>query len=121
MHGDVVKVGALGDNGRLIVGAGSISADSVIRLYAPASNGELQFVANVMLTSGSETTLAAGKITIDPGVSVDIQGSGGPAAVFTNDANYSSHGGTAVGMGVFTGNGANNPAPLGAPNQPDFD
>jgi hypothetical protein len=120
VRADIIKVGALSSGGRLIVGAGSLSADSVLRLYAPSSNGELQFISNVTLRSGVETTLAAGTITIDPGIAVDIQGASGAADVFTNNANYSSHGGTNPANGIFTGNGANAPLPLDHPAQPGF-
>ncbi|MGI8432953.1 MAG: FecR domain-containing protein [Chthoniobacterales bacterium] len=119
LNGDIVKAGALGANGVLNIGGGSLSADSVLKLYAPSSNGTLNFVANVTLSSGTDAILAANTITIQPTVVVNVQGNGGPAQVFTNNPNYSGSGGNNSGNGTFGGNGANNPLPL---NQaPAFD
>ncbi len=119
-HADTVKVGALGANGVLTVGSGTLTADSVLKLYAPSSNGEINFIANVTLGSGSSTILAGGTITIQPRVVVNIAGNGGPAQVYTNNPNYSGFGGNNEGNGTFGGNGANNPQPLASapPFQP---
>ncbi len=119
LHGDIVKVGALGANGVLTIGQGSLSADSVLKLYAPSSNGTLNFVGSVNISSGTDAILAANTITIQPSVVVNVTGNGGPAQVFTNNPNYSGFGGNNSGNGTFSGNGANNPLPL---NQaPPFD
>ena len=119
LNGDVVKAGALGANGVLNVGQGSLSADSVLKLYAPSSNGTLNFVGSVNLSSGTDTILAANTITIQPTVVVTVAGNGGPAQVFTNNPNYSGSGGTNANNGTFAGNGANNPLPLS--QAPAFD
>jgi hypothetical protein len=119
LRGDIVKVGALGNNGVLTVGQGSLNADSVLKLYAPASNGQINFIANVTLTSGTDAILAANTLTIQPSVVVNIQGNGGPAQVFTNHPNYSGFGGTNRNNGTFGGNGANEPLPLS--QAPPFD
>ena len=60
LRADVVKVGALGANGTLNIGGGSLTANSVIKLYAPSSNGQLNFINDVTLTSGTNAILAAG-------------------------------------------------------------
>jgi hypothetical protein len=119
MRADVIKAGAFGTNGQLIVGSGFLSADSILKLYAPGSNGEINFVADVTLSSGSATILAGDTITIQPTHVVTISGNGGPAQIFTNNANYSGFGGTNPDNGTFGGNGANNPQPLSS--APPFD
>ena len=113
---DVIKIGALGTNGTLTIGGGMISADSLLRLYAPSSNGTLNFISNVTLSSGTAMDLAANTITIQPAVLVTIAGAGGAANIFTNNANYSGFNGSNPSNGTFGGNGANSPQPLsGAP------
>ena len=119
VHGDVVKAGAFGANGQLVIGSSTISADNLIRLYAPGSNGELNFIANATLSSGSRIDLAANTITIQPSVTVSIVGDAGPANIYTNNANYSGFGGSNPTNGTFSNNGANTPQPLA--NAPAFD
>jgi len=115
IHGDVVKISALGNNGSLNIGSGNaISADSVIKLYAVGSNGTLNFLSNVTLTSPSNI-LAANTINISPGAVVTIANQANTKAdVFTNNPNYFGFGGTGTPAtaGTFAGAGANNPQPL---------
>ena len=115
IHGDVVKVSALGNNGSLNIGSGNaISADSVIKLYAVGSNGRLNFLSSVTLTSPSNI-LAANTISISPGAVVTIANQANTKAdVFTNHPNYFGFGGTGTPAtaGTFAGAGANNPQPL---------
>jgi hypothetical protein len=119
-HADTLKVGALGANGTLTIGQGSLTADSMLKLYAPGSNGQLNFIANVTLTSGTGTLLAAKSLTIQNNVVVTISGAGGPAQVFTDHPNYSGeNGGNNQTNGTFGGNGANSPEPLAS--APPFD
>jgi hypothetical protein len=129
LHGDVVKVSALGNNGTLNIGSGnSLDATTVIKLYAPGSNGTLHFLSNVTLTSPSNI-LAANTITIDPTVVVTIN-SPNKAEVYTNNPNYNFVPGPTYNgpppnpnNGTFAGAGANDPRPLtnapplGAPGQ----
>lgn len=104
LAGDVVKVGALGNNGTLIVGNSVINADSVIKLYAGGSNGTVNFIANTTLSGASAKTIAANTVTINNSVLVNVLG---PAAtVFTNNANYTGSGGNGSTTGQFTGSGA---------------
>jgi hypothetical protein len=114
IHGDVVKISALGANGQLNIGSGNVlNADTVLKLYAPGSNGTLNFLNNVTLTSPSNI-LAANTINIAVGVVVTIN-SAQPANVFTNNPNYFGFGGTAPSLataGTFGGAGAKNPQPL---------
>jgi hypothetical protein len=118
-HADVLKVGALGTNGVLNIGGGTLSADTTLKLYAGGSNGQLNFVSNVTLSSGTAMDLAANTITIQPSVLVTIAGTGGAANIYTNNANYSGPGGTNPSNGTFGGHGANDPQPLA--NAPAFD
>ena len=112
INADTVKAGVFGTNGVLNIGGGTLSANTELKLYAPGSKGQLNFIANVTLTSGTGTILAGATITIQPSVFVTIAGNGGPAQVFTNNANYRGFGGTNRNNGTFAGNGANNPQPL---------
>ena len=116
VRGDVVKVAALGDNGILRIGNGSISADTTLQLYATGFNGQVQFVGNVSLSGNSVKSIAGNAVTINNGVFVFV---GGPAAsVYVNstggipNANYTGFGGNGTTTGTFTGQGANPPQPL---------
>src|SRR5438128_2430456 len=115
VHGDVVKISALGTNGALNIGSGNVlGADTILKLYATGSNGTLNFLSNVTLTSPSNI-LAANTINISQGVVVTIN-SAQPADVFTNHPNYFGFGGTGTptNSGTFGGMGAMNPQPLSA-------
>lgn len=108
---DVVKVGVFGNNGTLRIGGGSISANTLMQLYAPGSNGIIDFVSNVSLrTSNAIPTIVANTVTIENGVVVTISartdGVPFPANVFTNIPNYSGSGGNGTTTGTFAGNGA---------------
>jgi hypothetical protein len=111
-HADVLKAGVFGPNGVLNVGGGMLSADTTLKLYAPGSNGQLNFVSNVTLGGNSLKILAANSITIFDGVVVTIGGQT-PAQVYTNNANYSAEwGGNGTTTGTFAGAGADRPLPL---------
>ena len=124
VHADVLKVGALGRNGVLNIGGGILSADTTLELYAPGSNGQLNFVSNVTLGGNSAKILAAGSVTIFDNVVVTIGGSN-PADVYTGfngetpNANYTGSGGNGSTTGMFAGAGANDPQPIA--NAPPFD
>jgi FecR protein len=118
-HADVLKAGVLGTNGVLNIGGGTLSADTILKLYAPGSNGQLNFVSNVTLGGNSVKILAANSVTIFDDVVVTIGGSI-PADVYTNNANYSERwGGNGSTTGTFAGAGANRPRPLS--DAPPFD
>ena len=117
-HADVLKVGALGANGVLNIGGGTLSADTTLKLYASGSNGQLNFISDVTLGGNSAKVLAANAVTIVDGVMVTIGGSN-PADVYTNNANYSGFGGNDSTTGTFGGAGANDPQALDA--APAFD
>ncbi|HEU0209032.1 MAG TPA: FecR family protein [Candidatus Udaeobacter sp.] len=118
-HADVLKAGVFGANGVLNVGGGTLSADTTLKLYAPGSNGQLNFVSNVTLGGNSAKILAANSITIFDNVVVTIGGQL-PAEVYTNNANYSEQwGGNGTTTGTFAGAGANRPLPLS--QAPPFD
>src|SRR5438094_5193821 len=111
MHADVLKAGVFGTNGALNIGGGMLSADSTLKLYAPGSNGQLNFMSNVTLGGNSLKILAANSITIFNNIVVTIGGPK-PADVYTNHANYTGFGGNGTTTGTFAGAGANNPQPL---------
>jgi len=105
VHGDVVKIGALGSNGTLNVGGGTISADTIIKLYAGGSNGTVNFTDNVTLSGTSAKTISGDTVTIFNGKIVTINGTA-PADVFTNHPNYTGFGGNGSTTGTFGGQGA---------------
>jgi hypothetical protein len=111
-HADVLKAGVFGTNGVLNIGGGNLSADTILKLYAPGSNGQLNFVSNVTLGGNSTKILTANSITIFDKVVVTIGGEL-PASVYTNNANYSEEwGGNGSTTGTFAGAGAKRPRPL---------
>ena len=116
---DTIKVGVFGSNGTLRIGGGTLSANTLLHLYAPGSNGMIDFVANTTLnSSGAAAVIAANTVTIENGVVVTIGGST-PANVFANVPNYSGrNGGNNTTSGTFAGAGATT-QPLGG--QPPFD
>jgi hypothetical protein len=119
MHADVLKIGAFGTNGSLIVGSGPLSGDTELKLYANGSNGTVTFVSNVTLSSNSSVIIAGNTVTINNGVVVTIAGDDGVrASVFANVPNYSGSGGNGTTTGLFAGNGATT-APLD--QAPPFD
>jgi hypothetical protein len=101
---DIVKVGALGNNGVLTIGGGVIAADSVLKLYAIGTNGQVNFISNVTLNGNSAKTIAGNSVTVFNNVVVTI-GGGKPADVYVLDptkANYSgSNGGNGSTNGIF--------------------
>ena len=118
VHADVLKVGVFGTNGTLNVGGGSLSGDTELKLYAPGSNGSINFTANVTLNSTSTAAIiAANTVTISNNVTVTIGGSI-PAAVYTNVPNYTGSGGNGTTTGTFDGAGATT-SPLA--DAPPFD
>ncbi len=117
-HADVLKAGVFGANGVLNIGGGALSADTTLKLYAPGSNGQLNFISNVTLGGNSAKVLAANSITIFDNVLVTIGGKA-PVDVYTNNANYTGFGGNGSTTGTFAGAGANSPQPLS--KAPPFD
>ena len=105
LNGSVVKAGALGTNGTLNVGGGSISANSQIKLYAGGSNGTVNFTDNVTLNGNSVKTISGHTVTIFDGKIVTVNGPA-PASVFTNNPNYTGFGGNGSTSGTFAGQGA---------------
>ena len=111
-HADVLKAGVFGANGVLNIGGGTLSADTTLKLYAPGSNGQLNFISNVTLGGNGAKILAANSITIFNNVVVTIGGSK-PADIYTGftnetpNANYTGFGGNGSTTGTFGGAGAN--------------
>ena len=108
---DIVKIGVFGANGSLRIGGGSISATGIsvstlLHLYAPGSNGIVDFVNNVTLRNvGGAVVIAGNTVTVESGVIVTIAGST-PANVYANIPNYTGSGGNGSTPGVFGGAGA---------------
>ncbi|HSS15368.1 MAG TPA: FecR family protein [Candidatus Dormibacteraeota bacterium] len=117
-HADILKAGVFGANGVLNIGGGTLSADTTLKLYAPGSSGQLNFISNVTLDGNSKKILAANSVTIFDNVVVTIGGKA-PADVYTNHANYTGFGGNDSTTGTFAGAGANRPRPLS--EAPPFD
>jgi hypothetical protein len=123
-HADVLKAGVFGANGVLNIGGGTLSADTSLKLYAPGSNGQLNFVSDVTLGGNSAKILAANSVTIFNNVVVTIGGSK-PADVYTEftgeipNANYTGFGGNGSTSGTFGGAGAIDPQPI--EKAPPFD
>ncbi len=105
LKGDVVKVGAFGPNGQLVVGGGVIDANTSLKLYAPGANGTVHFVNDVTLSGASTKIIAGNTVTIDNARTVTVGGVL-PAQVYTNKANYSGSGGNGSTTGQFGGAGA---------------
>jgi hypothetical protein len=123
-HADVLKAGVFGSNGTLTIGGGTLSGDTTLKLYAPGSNGTIDFVSNVTLNSNSSVIIAGNTVTINNGIVVTITGDDGiQASVFTNVPNYTGSGGNGSTSGLFAGNGANTQPldqapPFGNPPRP---
>jgi hypothetical protein len=111
---DTIKVGALGTNGTLNIGGGSISADTLLKLYAGGSNGTIDFTNNVTLGGNSAKIIAANTVIINNGIIVTIVGPSA-ADVFTNNPKYTGFGGNGSTTGTFAGKGANTHPFSGAP------
>ena len=105
IRGDVVKIGALGANGQLIVGGGTINADTSLKLYGGSSNGSVRFTDNVTLGGNSTKTIAGKTVTIDNGKVVTVGGTSA-ANVHTDNPNYTGSGGNGSQTGTFGGKGA---------------
>lgn len=104
LSASTVKMGALGKNGTLNVGGGTLSADTTIKLYAGGSNGTVNFTDNVTLSGTSVKTISGNTVTVFDGKVVTINGPA-PANVFTNHPNYSGWGGNSSTTGTFAGQG----------------
>ena len=114
LSASTIKIHALGKDGQLNVGGGSISADDTILLYAGGSNGTVNFTDNVSLNGASVKTISGNTVTIRDGRTVTIGGPN-PANVFTNHPNYSGSGGNNSTTGTFGGAGATTHPLSGAP------
>jgi len=114
---DTVKVAVFGSNGTLRIGGSTLSANTLLHLYAPGSNGMIDFVGNTTLnSSGTAAVIAAKTVTIENNVVVTIAPLTS-ATVYTDVPNYSGSGGNNKTTGTFVG--AVTTQPLGG--QPPFD
>ena len=120
INADTVKTGIFGANGTLRIGGGSISANTLLHLYAPSiigRGGIIDFVSDVTLSSSATAAvIAANTVTIENGIVVTIAPSTS-ANVYANVRNYSARsGGNGNTTGTFVG--AVTTQPLGG--QPPF-
>ncbi len=100
----MVKVGALGANGQLLIGGGTINADTTLKLYG-GSTGLVRFTDDVTLGGNSVKIIAGKTVTIDNAKTVTIGGSTA-ATVYADTANYTGSGGNRKTTGTFGGAGA---------------
>lgn len=105
LSANTIKLQALGKDGQLNIGGGTMNANSAIDLYASGSNGQVNFNNNVTLSGNSVKTIAGHSVTIANDTTVTVSGSG-PANVFTNNPNYTGSGGNGSTSGRFGGAGA---------------
>lgn len=95
--------------------SGTISANTLLHLYAPGSNGLVDFVSNVTLSNaGGAVAIAGNTVTIENGVVVTIAGQT-PANVYASGPNYTGSGGNGNTRGTFGGAGATTQPLSGAP------
>jgi hypothetical protein len=114
ISGDVVKIGALGRNGQLLIGGGTLSADTTLKLYATGSNGSVRFLEDTTLGGAGAKLIAGREVTIDNGRTVNVAGSQA-ARVFTDRPNYTGSGGNGSTTGQFSGAGATTSSRKDAP------
>jgi hypothetical protein len=101
VNADIIKVAALGDNGRLTIGLNTtLNANTVLKLYAIGSNGQIIFAGNCTINGGNLAIIAAPTVTVNGGVTVTVNGA--QAQIFTNTPNYTGSGGNGSTTGTFT-------------------
>lgn len=111
---NIIKVQAFGRDGVLNVGGGTLSADSTLFLYASGSSGTINFTDDVTLSGQSAKFIYGNTVTIRDGKTVTVLGPA-PASVFTNNPNYTGHGGNNSTTGTFGGTGAVTRGTIGQP------
>lgn len=101
---DVLRVQTFGHNGQILIGNSTLSADSLMEIYARGSNGVVQFVNDTLLKGNGIKYIRGNTVQLNNGVVVTVEG---PAAqVFANHARYSGSGGNGATSGQFAGSGA---------------
>jgi hypothetical protein len=102
MSADVLKIGALGSDGKLTLSGGTrLDGDSQVLLYAGSSNGTISVLGTVRVNS-LHTFLRATAITVDAtGRLIVTSPAGGSLDIFANIRNWGSSGG--VGPIIFNG------------------
>lgn len=119
IRGDIVKIGALGNNGQVFINGGQISADTTLKLYAGGNNGSVVFTANTQLSGASAKYISANTVTVQNGVNVQVNGP--PVDVYTNNPNYTGSGGNNSTKGTFSGTGAKTFSATDSSAPPPFD
>ena len=118
--GDTVRIGAIGNNGQLVINGGKLSADTTLKLYGGSTNGSITFTGNTQLNGAtSQKILSAQTVTVQNGVQVNVGGTR-TADIYTNVPNYTGSGGNSSTTGTFTGAGAATFSPSGTPGPPAF-
>src|SRR5439155_25785416 len=69
---DVIKIAALGNNGVLTIGNGTLSADTTLKLYSQDGNGTENFVENVNFGGAGTKTISGDTVNIFNGAFVKI-------------------------------------------------
>ena len=118
LRADTIKVGALGPNGQLRIGGGTLEAATLLKLYAPGSNGSVQFTDNVTLSGNGAKHIAGKTVEISGGKTVTIGGTT-KASVFTDNGKYDAASGGNGSGGSFGGAGAQTRA-FSDPSKPAF-
>jgi hypothetical protein len=115
---DIIKVAALGHDGVLTIGANTqLSANTVLKLYATGSNGQIVFAGSCSISGGNLNIIAAPTVTVNSGVTVNVTGA--QAQIFTNVGNYSAvNGGNGSTTGIFAGTAGATTMPGGFGGQP---
>ena len=105
LNADIIKVGALGVDGQLIITAGSrLTAGSLLNLYAgngqSGHNDLVHFTGNGTITlTGNQINIGAGTVTVDAGTTVANNAT--RTDIYSNNHNYNTN--VTAGGGGFTG------------------
>lgn len=105
IRADIIKIATLGDNSTLNINSGTISAITLLRLYAGsisgANNSTINFTGTINLI-GAQIDIAAHTVNlVGAGTTVTASGT---ATIYTDTPNYQGSGGTGgAATGTFTG------------------
>ena len=92
--GDVFKATTMGPDGRInISGNSSISANTLIQLYAEGANGGVFFIDGQTVLNSSLVKIAGKTVSIDPAASVKLTKPGAGLKVYTDNAVFNGQGG----------------------------
>ncbi|GAB4246016.1 MAG: hypothetical protein OHK005_11690 [Candidatus Methylacidiphilales bacterium] len=104
LSADILKVGALGPNGSVIINGGTFTANDTLKIYGGSATNGVTFAANTNLDGSGLKHIAGQTVRINDEVIVSV--SGPPANVYTNNPEYTGFGGNGSTTGTFIGSGA---------------